>query len=475
MTVLVAAAALLAVPLLPLPTAHADARVTAAAATGGTTAADRAAKADTGTSPDTGASDGTGTSLDTEASDGTASATVGRSREAARGGAARGRDGDGWRGAWATSVQPPGRTLLPNWSQEGFKQQSLRQVVRVSTGGTALRFKLSNRYGSTSLRVAGAAVGRTGKGAAVRAGTSRALAFGEEKAVTVPAGGEVFSDALRMRVGPLESLTLTLYLAEPTGPATYHMSALTTSYRAPGDLRFEESGEAFTDTSVSWYYVADVEVRGGPTGRGNGVVTFGDSITDGFASTVDADNRYPDELAERYAREGRPRGVLNHGISGNMITYGTPGTGESGVNRFKKDVLPEPGVSTVVVLEGINDVGLSELPGSSVPDISVEQLIAAHRDIIRQARAKGLKVIGATLTPFKGAVYFSERGEAKRDALNEWIRTSGAYDRVIDLDRALADPADRDRLVPAYDSGDHLHPSDAGYHAIAEAIDVDSL
>ncbi len=455
---LVATAALLTVPLLPLPAAHADAPATTAAAT---------AVGPTATDP-------TGND-DTAGNVGTASTTSGRSREAARGGDDAGRGGEKWRGTWATSVQPPGRTLLPNWSQEGFEQQSLRQVVRVSIGGAAVRFKLSNRYGSTPLRAAGAAVGRTAEGAAVCEGTSRTLTFGEEKAVTVPAGGDVFSDALRMRVKPLESLTLTLYLAEPTGPATYHMSALTTSYRAAGDLRFDESGEAFTDTSVSWYYVADVEVRGGPTGRRNGVVTFGDSITDGFASTVDADNRYPDELAERYAREGRPRGVLNHGISGNMITFGTPGTGESGVDRFRKDVLPESGVSTVVVLEGINDVGLSELPGSPVPDVSVEQLVAAHRDVIGQARAKGLKVIGATLTPFKGAVYFSERGEAKREALNEWIRTSGAYDRVIDLDRALADPADPDRLAPAYDSGDHLHPSDAGYHAIAEAIDVDSL
>ncbi|KUF13292.1 G-D-S-L family lipolytic protein [Streptomyces silvensis] len=372
-------------------------------------------------------------------------------------------------------MQPPSLTLFPNWSREGFKQQSLRQVVRVSIGGTAARFKLSNRYGKTPLRVAGATVGRTAKGAAVRKGTSRALTFGEEKAVTIPAGADVFSDALRMRVKPLESLTLTLYLAEPTGPATYHMSASATSYRAAGDLRSDESGEAFTDTSVSWYYVAGVEVRGGPAGRRDGVVTFGDSITDGLASTVDADNRYPDELAERYAREGRPRSVLNHGISGNMITFGTVGTGESGVDRFKKDVLTEAGVSTVVVLEGVNDVGLSEIPGSQVPDVSVEQLIAAHRDIVRQARAKGLKVVGATLTPFRGAMYFSERGEVKRDALNEWIRTSGAYDRVVDLDRALADPADPDRLVPAYDSGDHLHLSDAGYRALAEAIDVDSL
>ncbi|MBB5938498.1 SGNH/GDSL hydrolase family protein [Streptomyces zagrosensis] len=380
-----------------------------------------------------------------------------------------------WQGGWATSIQPPGRGLFPNWSQQGFHQQTLRQVIRVSTGGTGARFKLSNRYGTSALKVAGATVGRTDRGAAVRKGTSRPLTFDEQGAVTIPVGGEVFTDALSLRVRALESLTVTLYLAEPTGPATYHMSASATSYRALGDHRPNESGEAFTETSASWYYLSDVEIQSKAHGRRNGVVAFGDSITDGFASTIDGDNRYPDELAERFVRQGRPRSVLNHGISGNMITFGTPGTGESGVDRFAKDVLAEPEVKTVIVLEGINDIGLGGTPGGQIPDVSVEQLITAHRNVIRQAHAKGLKVIGATLVPFKGAGYYTERGETKRDALNEWIRTSRAYDAVIDLDHTLADPTDPDRLTPAYDSGDHLHPSDAGYHAMAEAIDIDAL
>lgn len=379
-----------------------------------------------------------------------------------------------WQGGWATSIQPPGRGLFPNWSQQGFNKQTLRQVIRVSNGGSGARFKLSNRYGTAPLKVAGATVGRTAQGAAVKKGSIRPLTFGQQESVTIPAGGEVFTDAAAFPVKALESLTVTLYFAEPTGPATYHMAASATSYRAAGDHRPAESGSAFTETSRSWYYLADVEVQTKAPGPRNGVVAFGDSITDGFGSTVDANNRYPDDLAERFVREDEPRSILNHGISGNMVTVGTPGTGESGVDRFKKDVLAEPGVRTVIVLEGINDIGLGR-PGGQIPDVSVEQLIAGHRNIINQAREKGLKVIGSTLVPFKGAGYYTERGEAKRDALNEWIRTSGAYDKVVDLDRTLADPADRDRLLPAYDSGDHLHPSDKGYHAMAEALDLDDL
>ncbi|WP_254394016.1 SGNH/GDSL hydrolase family protein [Streptomyces buecherae] len=382
-------------------------------------------------------------------------------------------NGKSWQGGWSTSVQQPGRGLFPNWSQQGFKEQTLRQVVRVSVGGTSARFKLSNRYGTAPLKVTGATVGRTDKGAAVREDTSRPLAFGKKESVTIPAGGEVFTDAVPLRVRALESLTVTLYLHEPTGPATYHMAASATAYRATGDQRPDESGKPFTETSASWYYLADVEVRGRGDGRRDGVVTFGDSITDGMGSTIDANNRYPDDLAERFVREEGPRSILNHGISGNMVTVGTPGTGESGVDRFAKDVLAEPGIRTVIVLEGINDIGLGGM--GQIPDVSVEQLIAGHRDIIRQARAKGLKVIGSTLVPFKGAGYYTDRGETKRDELNKWIRTSGAYDEVVDLDKVLADPADEDRLLPAYDSGDHLHPSDAGYHAMAEAIDIDEL
>ncbi|MFI8522474.1 SGNH/GDSL hydrolase family protein [Streptomyces sp. NPDC085481] len=391
---------------------------------------------------------------------------------------AAGTTGATWHGAWAASPQAASAPLGPNWSQQGFDNQTVRQSVRVTAGGTKARIELTNRYGSTPLRITGATVARTADGGAVRPGSVRPLTFGGRTSVTVPAGGTLLSDGVPFKVGAFESVTVTLYLAGPTGPATFHNFAAATSYRAAGDHRADLSGKAFTETSTSWYYLSGVEVSGGPrTARRDGIVAFGDSITDGVGSTADADNRYPDELAERLAAAGTPRAVLNHGIGGNEVTNDTTWAGEKGIARFKKDVLTEKGVGTVILLEGINDFGGSgpAFPGGPTPEVSVDRLIAGHRTLIRQAHAHGLKVVGATLTPIKGSFYDTPENEAKRDAFNDWVRTSGAYDAVVDFDRAVADPSDPDRVLPAYDSGDHLHPGDAGYRAMAQALDLDEL
>ncbi|MER7519015.1 SGNH/GDSL hydrolase family protein [Streptomyces sp. NPDC126499] len=382
-----------------------------------------------------------------------------------------------WRGAWATSPQAPGGLFGPNWSEQGFSNHTVRQVVRVTTGGTAARIELSNRYGTKPLRITGATVARTAEAGAVKPGTVRHLTFGHGRSATIPVGGTLLSDGVPFRLKALESVTVTLHLAGETGPATFHRFAGATSYRASGDHRSDVSGAAFGETSTSWYYLTGVEVLGGQAPRRDTIVTFGDSITDGVGGTNDADNRYPDELAERLAADGTPRAVLNHGIGGNQVVNDTTWAGEKGIERFKKDVLTERGVRTVILLEGINDIGGSgpSFPGGPTPEVSVEQLIDGHRELIRQAHAKGIKVVGATLTPVKGSFYFSPANEAKRDAFNEWVRTSGAYDAVVDFDRAVADPADPDRILPAYDSGDHLHPGDAGYRAMAEALDLDTL
>ncbi|UYQ62548.1 SGNH/GDSL hydrolase family protein [Streptomyces peucetius] len=368
-----------------------------------------------------------------------------------------------WHGGWAASPQPPNARFAPKWSEQGFADHTVRQVVRVSTGGTTARIELSNRYGKTPLRITGATVARTDEGASVKPGSVRRLSFGKGRSVTIPAGGTAHSDGVPFRVGALESVTVTLYLAEATGPATFHSFASATSYRADGDHRYDRGGAAFKETSDSWYYLSGVELSGGPAGR-----------RDAVGSGLDADNRYPDELAERFAAAGKPRSVLNHGIGGNQVTQDTVWAGEKGITRFKLDALSEPNVGTVVVLEGINDFGSSSW-GDGSPEVSVEQLIEGHRSLIRQAHAKGVKVIGATLTPVKGSFYYTPVNEAKREAFNHWIRTSGEYDAVVDFDRALADPADPDRILPAYDSGDHLHPGDEGYRAMAEALDLNAF
>ncbi|MGD3108991.1 SGNH/GDSL hydrolase family protein [Streptomyces sp. YGL11-2] len=384
-----------------------------------------------------------------------------------------------WRGGWAAAPQRATGVFGKNWSEDGFARQTVRQVVRVSAGGAQARIKLSNRYGAAPLKVAGATIARTAQGASVQAGSVRQLTFGNGRSATIPAGGELLSDGVGLRVRALESVTVTLYLDAPTGPATFHAMAMATSYRAAGDHRSDVGAAAFTETSQSWYYLSGVEVAGGGSvARRDGVVAFGDSITDGYGSTVDTDRRYPDRLAERFAAAGRPRSVLNEGISGNQLTNSTSGFGEKAVVRFRKDALNTPNVGTVILLEGINDIGMSEwsgAPGGPTPAVSVQQLIAAQRELIRQAHGRGIRVIGATLTPFKGAAYYTERGEIKREALNDWIRTSGEFDGIVDLDHAVADPADRSRIAPAYDEGDHLHPNDAGYRAMAETVDVDAF
>jgi lysophospholipase L1-like esterase len=383
-----------------------------------------------------------------------------------------------WSGAWAAAQHKPAVGTDwdgPNWSVPGFADQSVRQIVRVTTGGTQVRIRLSNRYGTTPLRITGATVGKAGGGAAIRPGTLRRVTFGHSPATTIPTGREATSDAAGLVTAPLEKLTVTLYFATPTGPATFHEGGMTTTYRATGDHRLDHGAGAFAgETSHSWYYLTGVDVAGGSRRAAGTVVAFGDSITDGFGTTPGADNRYPDELAERLAAAGTPMGVLNAGLNGNMLlTDSLCIAGEKALTRFGHDVVGRPGVRTVIVLLGTNDIGLGDQDYGcgKFPVATEESLIRGHRELIRAAHANGIRIIGATLPPFKGAqIYDTEEHEKVRDALNRWIRHSGEYDAVVDLDRVLADPDDPDALLPAYAHADNLHPSDAGAKAIADAI-----
>ncbi|WP_328879673.1 SGNH/GDSL hydrolase family protein [Streptomyces sp. NBC_00299] len=368
--------------------------------------------------------------------------------------------------SWTASPQLPSEGFTPNWSREGFWRQSLRQVVRLSAGGGRVRVRLSHAYGTSPVRIAGASVGRTAAGAAVEPGSLTRLTFGGAGEAEIPARGELVSDDVPLAVAAGESVTVTLHFDTATGPATFHAQAFTTSYRSEGDRSAERAGEGFDAATESWYFLSAVEVD---ACRTDAVALFGDSITDGFGSTPGADRRWSDVLAER---TGRP--VLNAGIGGNLLLNDSAWYGEKGVHRLRRDVLDRPGVDTLVVLLGLNDIGFSETDEQPTykpaPVLEAGELIAGHRELIRQGRAAGVRVTGATLLPFGGSDHWGERAAKVSHELNEWIRSSGEYDAVVDLNRALADPADPDRLRPSYDFGDHLHPNDAGYEVMAEAV-----
>ncbi|MEV6278024.1 SGNH/GDSL hydrolase family protein [Nocardia sp. NPDC051832] len=382
-----------------------------------------------------------------------------------------------WTTAWAVPMQQPSIGFEPNWSLTGFADQTVRQVIRVTGGGTAARITLSNRYGPGDLRIAAATIGRTEDGARVHPDTLRPLRFGGAEAVTVAAGQQVTSDSAELRLAPFESATITLHLAEQTGPATFHAQGYASTFRAAGNRVADPDGAAFTEATHSWYYLSDLEMTGSTSTAGT-IAAFGDSITDGFGSDNDADNRYPDALAERLAAAGTPRTVLNAGIGGNMIRSDSAWFGESGLHRFDRDVLAKSGVRTVIVFGGLNDIGFSEVDLPTYkpnPRVTVEQLIEGHRDLIARAHRAGLTVVGATLLPMKGAEYYNDTSAAKIRAFNEWLRTSGEYDAVVDFHAAVADPADPEKLNAAFDSGDHKHPNAAGYAAMAAAFDLATL
>jgi lysophospholipase L1-like esterase len=386
-----------------------------------------------------------------------------------------------WASAWTASPQRASKSFQQNWSEEGFKNQTIRQVVRVTAPGEAVRITLSNRYGSSPLRVTGASIAVSGKDGAVLPGTSRPLSFDGHRSPSIPVGGKLLSDSAELKLRALQKVTVTLYLRERTGSATFHDQAYATSYRARGDhrndLRGAGRGGAFTDTSKSLYYLTDIEVRGRTAPRGS-VLAFGDSITDGFGSTVDADNRWPDELAEQLDAKGNPRPVLNAGIGGNLLLHDSSWFGDSAWSRFERDALSKPGVRTLVLLGGLNDIGYSEVDLPTYqpsPDITVSELIAQQSELARRAHRKGLRVVGATLLPMKGAEYYNAVSAAKIRKLNRWIRTTSAFDDVLDFNRALAAPGDPERLNPAYDSGDRKHPNDAGYAVMGRVAERSPL
>ena len=381
-----------------------------------------------------------------------------------------------WTASWAASPQRPSAGFGPNWSEEGFSDQTVRQVVRLTVGGSAVRIHLSNRYGASPLKVTGATIARAGAGASIVPATTTRLKVHDRTAFEIPTGADVVTDAASFRVKAAESVTVSLYLKDTTGPATFHSQAWTNTYRAQGNHQTDTGAAAYTASTKSWYFLSGIDTVA--QGKRDLVVAFGDSITDGFASTAGANHRYPDRLADRLHAAGRDTAVVNQGIGGNLVVNDSAWYGERSTNRFDRDVLQQAGVRTVILLEGVNDIGFSEVDQPTykpAADVSAAQIVTGYRTLIREAHAHGVRVVGATLLPLGGSDHYTARSGAKQDAINHWIRTSGEFDAFVDFDRALADPKDPDRINPRYDSGDHLHPNNLGYKLMADTISLNTL
>lgn len=376
-----------------------------------------------------------------------------------------------WVATWGASPVAP---LPANTTNTGFTNQTVRMVVHMSLGGSEVRVRLSNAFGTESLKIGAAHIALRSMNAGIASGTDRTLTFGGSGSVTIPPGAPVVSDSVKLDVPALSDLAVSLYLPGPTGQATWHAVALATNYvSGPGD--FTAAADMPADHTVtSWFYLTDVEVRASKDT--SAVITFGDSITDGTRSTPDTNHRWPNLLAERFAQHHVKLSVVDEGIAGNRVLHDL--VGPNALARFDRDVLAQAGAGYATVLLGINDIGdISRLPavaqaGRAPQAVSAEEIIAGHLQMIMRAHQQGLKIIGGTLTPFEGAAYFSPEGETKRQAVNKFIRTGGAYDGVIDFDAVVRDPEHAARFLPMYDSGDHLHPNDAGYKAMADAIDL---
>jgi lysophospholipase L1-like esterase len=384
----------------------------------------------------------------------------------------------------AAAAQPQTATQAPVAARPAgptvsFNNQTVRMVVHTSIGGRRVRVQLSNAYGGAPLQIGSAHIAIRAKDSAIVSGSDRALTFSGKPTFSIPAGAVVVSDPVNLDVPQSGQLFVSVYVPGDTGPATLHSVGLHTTYISKeGDL----AGAAeFADasTSQSWYWLSSVEVS--VSANVAAVITFGDSITDGTRSTPNTDSSWPSFLAGRLlSNPGTSHiAVLNEGISGNRILR--DGIGPAGLARFDRDVLTQPGVKWITILEGINDIGAGigeafvygprpNSPASENP--TPDDLIGAYRQMIERAHNHEIKVIGCTLLPFEGAPYYSESGNTVRQAVNQWIRTSGAFDAVIDFDVLMRSPANPNGIRPEFDSGDHLHPNDAGYKAMAGAIDL---
>ena len=368
-----------------------------------------------------------------------------------------------WVGTWACSPQLVEPQNLP--PAPGLAGNTLRQIVHVTLGGQQIRLRLSNEFGATPLTVIGVHVALPAIAGGIRPETDRAVTFGGKPAITLPAGSLMFSDPLAFAVAPVSDLAVSIQAQSIPEGLTGHPGSRATSYLAPGD---QLAAATLTDAATTdhWYLLDGLDVL---AAKGSAaIVTLGDSITDGRGSITNQNTRWPDDLARALAAEKKTANisVLNQGIGGNRVLR--DGIGPGALSRYDRDVLAQTGAQWVVVLEGVNDIGTYKASG---PSPIADDLILAFQQFILRAHTHGLKIIGATITPFANSFYSTPDTEADRHRVNDWIRTSGQFDAVADFDKAVRDPQSPDQLDPVTDSGDHLHPNSEGYKRMAAAID----
>jgi lysophospholipase L1-like esterase len=392
---------------------------------------------------------------------------------------------DHWVSSWSAAVHTPlpfpGLPPTPV-----FDNQTIRMIVRPTIGGERIRVRFSNTYGTSALEIGAASIALTDHGSAIVPGSSHPLTFGGATSVKIPAGAPMLSDPVDLKVSSFDEVSISIYVPHKTIATTTHFWAQHETYvTGPGDAT-EKTELQNTSATSSWYWLDDLEVSGPE--KNAALVAFGDSITDGVGAKQGEYGDWPDLLAKRLAETpGSPNlAVANEGIGGNRVWH--DGAGVSALARFDRDVLAQPGISDVIILEGINDIGWPHMkpraakegaPPESGPfaaeTVSAKEIILGLTQLIDRAHQHGIRIFGATMTPYEGADYFSQDGEAERQEVNQWIRSSGAFDGVVDFDIAVRDPAHPSRFREEYQSGDHLHPSTAGYKAMAAAIDIAAL
>lgn len=382
-----------------------------------------------------------------------------------------------WVATWSTS-----NAAVPDPAT--FKNQTIREIIHTSVGGQAVRIRLANTFGTQAVTFDSVYVGLQKSGASLVPGSNHAVTFGGSKSITIREGAEALSDTISVAVGSEQSLSVSLFTSGSTGPATVHPVALQTNYVSDaGNVANTEAATPFAKTAQSWYFLQSVELLASADIQG-AIVALGDSITDGVSSRPDMYERWTDVLARRLLSKGSQSvmSVLNAGISGNRVLTNSPCWGVNALARLDRDVFSQTAVRAVILFEGTNDIGQPDTPTApltpqvvpclSRTQISADDLIAGFKQIIAQAHARGLKIFGATILPYQGFGAWTTQGEAKRVAVNSWIKTSGSFDGVIDFASAIADPANSQRMNPKYDSGDHLHPGPAGHEAMGNAVDL---